>query len=59
VIEPNYLDDELGVRTVDGFLAVRALVFGLGNPAVVEIPFTQWRKRRQAYRDAAWVKTSA
>lgn len=59
VIEPNYLDDELGVRIVDGFLVVRTLVFGLGNPAVVETPFTQWRKRREAYRDAAWAKTSA
>lgn len=59
VIEPNYLDDELGVRIVDGFLVVRALVFGLGNPAVVEIPFTQSRKRREAHRDAAWAKTRA
>jgi hypothetical protein len=59
VIEPNYLDDELGVRTVDRVLVVRVLVFGLGNPAVVEIPFTHWRKRREAHRDAAWMKTRA
>jgi hypothetical protein len=59
VIEPNYLDDELGVRVVDGFLVVRILVFGLGNPAVVEIPFTQWRKRREAYTAAAWAKAAA
>ncbi len=59
VIEPNYLDDELGVRVVDGILVVRALVFGLGNPVVVDVPFTQWRKRREAYRDAAWAKASA
>ncbi|MBR2119591.1 MAG: type IV secretion system DNA-binding domain-containing protein [Pseudomonadota bacterium] len=59
VIAPNYLDNELGVRIVDGVLAVRALVFGLGNPAVVETPFTHWRKRREAYRDAAWAKTGA
>jgi hypothetical protein len=59
VIEPNYLDDELGVRVVDGFLVVRVLVFGLGNPAVVEIPFTQWRKRREAYQAAAWAKAAA
>ena len=59
MIAPNYLDNELGVRIVDGVLAVRALVFGLGNPAVVETPFTHWRKRREAYRDAAWAKTGA
>jgi hypothetical protein len=59
VIAPNYLDNELGVRTVDGVLVIRALIFGLGNPAVVETPFTQWRKRRQAHRAAVWVKTSA
>jgi hypothetical protein len=59
VIEPNYLDDELGVRVVDSFLVVRVLVFGLGNPAVVEIPFTQWRKRREAYNAAAWAKAAA
>ncbi|KAJ8137723.1 hypothetical protein OY671_009064, partial [Metschnikowia pulcherrima] len=59
VIAPNYSDNELGVRIVDGFLVVRASVFGLGNPAVVETPFTQWRKRREAYRDAAWAKTGA
>lgn len=59
VIEPNYLDDELGVRVVDGFLVVRVLVFGLGNPTVVEIPFTQWRKRREAFRAAAWAKAAA
>ncbi|MFN4925025.1 type IV secretion system DNA-binding domain-containing protein [Bradyrhizobium sp.] len=58
VIEPNYLDDELGVRVVDGFLVVRVLVFGLGNPAIVEIPFTQWRKRRGAYNAAAWALTA-
>lgn len=59
VIEPNYLDDELGVRVVDGFLVVRVVVFGLGNPAIVEIPFTQWRKRREAYLAAAWAKAAA
>jgi hypothetical protein len=59
VIEPNYLDDELGVRVVNSFVVVRVLVFGLGNPAVVEIPFTQWRKRREAYNAAAWAKTAA
>jgi hypothetical protein len=59
VIEPNYLDDELGVRVVDSLVVVRVLVFGLGNPAVVEIPFTQWRKRREAYNGAAWAKAAA
>ncbi|MCA3581739.1 MAG: type IV secretion system DNA-binding domain-containing protein [Burkholderia sp.] len=59
VIEPNYLDDELGVRTVDGFLVVRALVFGLGNPVIVEMPFTQWCSRREAYTAAAWARTIA
>ncbi|MBV8701632.1 hypothetical protein [Bradyrhizobium sp.] len=29
------------------------LVFGLGIPVMVEVPFTQWRKRREAYWDAA------
>jgi hypothetical protein len=43
------------VRVVDSFVVVRVLVFGLGNPTVVEIPFTQWRKRREAYNAAAWV----
>lgn len=59
VIEPNYLDDELGVRTVDGFVVVRAVVFGLGNPVIIEMPFTQWCKRREAYTAAAWARTIA
>jgi type IV secretory pathway TraG/TraD family ATPase VirD4 len=59
VIEPNYLDDELGVRLVDSLVVVRVLVFGLGNPTVVEIPFTQWRKRREGYNAAAWAKAAA
>lgn len=59
VIEPNFLDDELGVRTVDGFVVARAVVFGLGNPVIIEIPFTQWHKRREAYTAAAWARTIA
>jgi hypothetical protein len=59
VIEPNCLTDELGVRVVGGFVVVRALVFGLGNPVIVETPFTQWRTRREAYTPAAWAKAAA
>ena len=54
VIAANYLTDELGVREVGKRLFVRVVIFGLGNPAIVEIPFTQWRERRAAYVLADW-----
>ena len=54
VIAANYLTDELGVREVGKRLFVRVVIFGLGNPAIAEIPFTQWRERRKAYVVADW-----
>jgi hypothetical protein len=49
VIEPELLSDELGVRETAGQVLVRCAVFGLGNPAVVDIPFTVWPERREAH----------
>jgi len=58
VIEPDYLTNDLGVRRRGGLLFVRVAVFGLGNPVIAEIPFTQWQEQRQAYQPAAWAKAA-
>jgi hypothetical protein len=58
VIEPDYLTNDLGVRKRGGLLFVRVAVFGLGNPVIAEIPFTQWQERREAYHPAAWAKAA-
>jgi len=54
VIEPDFLTNELGVLKRGSLLMVRVAIFGLGNPVIAEIPFTQWRERRRAYRPAPW-----
>jgi Type IV secretion-system coupling protein DNA-binding domain len=56
VIEPDYLTNDLGVRKRSGLLFIRVAVFGLGNPVIVEIPFTRWPERRKAYHPAVWAK---
>jgi hypothetical protein len=48
-IELDYLTNDLGVWKRDGSLLVRVAVFSLGNPAIAEMPFTQWQERRKAY----------
>lgn len=50
------LETELGVRTERGRLLVRHLVLGLGDPALVDTPFTSWPDRRPAVRPATWVR---
>jgi hypothetical protein len=58
VIEPDYLTNDLGARKRSGLLFIRVAVFGLDNPVIVEIPFTQWLQRRKAYHPAAWAKAA-
>lgn len=46
VIQGHQLSDDLGVRKIHGQLQVRTVIFGLGVPAMVNIPFTSWIERR-------------
>jgi type IV secretory pathway TraG/TraD family ATPase VirD4 len=54
VIEASYISDELGARMIGRRLVIRVVIFGLGNPAVIEMPFTKWPERRKPYELAAW-----
>jgi hypothetical protein len=49
VIEAHQLSDDLGVRKINGRLQVRTAIFGLGVPAIVNIPFTSWIERRPSH----------
>lgn len=48
VIEPDYLNNDLGVRKNGDLLVVRVVVFGLGNPAIAEIPSRNGRNAVKA-----------
>jgi hypothetical protein len=52
VFSTEQLEDELGVRWVKGKQTARAVVLGLGDPAVVDIPLTKWPQRRPAHAPA-------
>lgn len=54
VVEARQLTSELGVRKLNGVLHVRVVIFGLGDPAFVDIPFTNWAPRRDAHIPAEW-----
>jgi hypothetical protein len=54
VFSQERLQDELGVRSQKGKVIARAVVLGLGDPAVVDIPLTKWPERRPAHVPADW-----
>lgn len=54
VFPPERMETELGVRSSRGRTLIRCLVLGLGDPALLDIPFTAWSERRPAHRPAAW-----
>lgn len=56
VFPAERMETELGVRRFRGRLLVRCLVLGLGDPALVDIPFIAWPDRRPAHRPAAWLR---
>lgn len=50
------METELGVRKVRGQMLIRCLVLGLGDPALLDVPFTAWPDRRPAHRPARWMR---
>lgn len=46
VLRPKQISEELGIIGKSNNLRVRLLIFGLGDIAMVDIPFTAWQKRR-------------
>ena len=54
VIEARQLSDDLGVRKRGKNLIVRVAIFGLGNPAILDIPATIWPARREGHNPADW-----
>lgn len=56
VFPPERMETELGVRRFRGKALIRCLVLGLGNPALLDVPFTAWPERRPAHRAAAWTR---
>lgn len=49
VIEHHQLSDELGVIQTGNQTNVRVVIFGLGSPGIVNIPFTAWPSQRDAH----------
>lgn len=49
VLEPKQISEELGVIGKADSLRVRLAIFGLGDVAMVDIPFTAWSTRRSAH----------
>jgi hypothetical protein len=56
VFPPERMETELGVRNFRGKALIRCLVLGLGDPALLDVPFTAWPERRLAHRPAAWIR---
>lgn len=56
VFPPERMETELGVRKVRGQMLIRCLVLGLGDPALLDVPFTSWPDRRPAHRPARWMR---
>ncbi|MET3889336.1 putative small integral membrane protein [Bosea sp. OAE506] len=55
VLDEDRLGTELGVRMEKGQPIVRAMILGLGNPAILDIPATGWPDRRPGHEPAPWV----
>lgn len=56
VFPPERMETELGVRTVRGTALIRCLILGLGDPALLDLPFTAWPDRRHAHKPAHWMR---
>lgn len=56
VFPPERMETELGVRRFRRKALIRCLVLGLGDPALLDVPFTAWPERRPAHRPAAWTR---
>jgi hypothetical protein len=56
VFPPERMETELGVRKARGAVLIRCLVLGLGDPALLDVPFTAWPDRRPAHRPARWMR---
>lgn len=56
VFAAERFETELGVRTERGELLIRCLILGLGEPALLDVPFTSWPDRRPANRPAVWMR---
>lgn len=59
VFPPERMETELGVRSTRGQSVVRCLVLGLGDPVLLDVPFTAWPERRAAHRPAIWTRKRA
>lgn len=59
VFPADRMEVELGVRTGGRTLLIRCLVLGLGDPALVDIPFTEWTDQRAGHRPATWLRGPA
>ncbi len=55
VLPVDRLETELGVRMKYGRPIVRAMILGLGNPAIIDIPATGWPDRRPGHEPAPWL----
>ncbi|PZR87926.1 MAG: hypothetical protein DI537_24845 [Stutzerimonas stutzeri] len=55
VLAEDRLETELGVRMQKGQPIVRAMILGLGNPAILDIPATGWPDRRPGHEPASWL----
>lgn len=56
VFPPERMETDLGVRRFRGKALIRCLVLGLGDPALLDVPFTAWPERRPAHRPAVWTR---
>lgn len=59
VFPPERMETELGVRKVRGQTLIRCLVLGLGDPALLDVPFTSWPDRRPAHKAARWMRRNS
>ena len=55
VLADDRLETELGVRMERGQPIVRAMILGLGNPAILDLPATGWPDRRPGHDPAPWL----
>lgn len=56
VFPPERMEMELGVRGFRGKSLIRCIILGLGDPVLLDVPFTAWPERRPAHRPAAWMR---
>ena len=59
VFPPERMETDLGVRSIRGKALIRCLVLGLGDPALLDLPFTAWPDRRRAHKPAQWMRRAS